>query len=85
MLQINTLYLIALTATFSILFVRRIGLADKIIEHSKIKLISELFSCDYCLSFWTSFIVSAFYAVIFKDITYLVYSILSTPIVRFLL
>lgn len=85
MLQINTLYIVALIATFLILLIRRIGLADKIVERSKVKLISELFSCDYCLSFWTSLIISAFYAVIFKDITYLVYAILATPIVRFLL
>lgn len=85
MLQIDILTGIALTACFCILLTKKIGLIDKIVETSKSKLIAELFSCDFCLSFWTSLIVSIVIAFIFNDITYLSYAILAAPATRFLL
>ena len=49
---------IALAAAFTILLIGKIGLRDFIIGHSRIKFISELFDCDFCLSFWLSLIIS---------------------------
>lgn len=78
--------IVALIAAFTILFISRIGLRDFIILHSP-KLISELFSCDFCLCFWVSVLISI---ILFlyqspHDILFILIPICSTPIARYLL
>lgn len=46
--------LLSFIAAFSILFISKIGLRDFIIRRSPIRLLSQLFECDFCLSFWTN-------------------------------
>lgn len=46
--------LVACLSAFSILFISKIGLRDFIIRRSPIRLLSQLFECDFCLSFWTN-------------------------------
>ena len=76
--------IIALFATFVILLTERVGIREKAQIRAP-KLIAELFSCDFCLSFWvcliTSLVISAFSNI---DIVLLT-AIASTPITRKLL
>lgn len=82
-----TLYqviLIALIAAFIILFIGKTGIRDKIVEKAP-TLISMLFDCDYCLSFWTATVICVVMFFITFDYSFLVVPILTTPITRFLL
>lgn len=78
----------ALVSAFSILFIGKTGVRDFIIAHSKLRFFSELFACDFCLSFWVSFF---FYLVMYFCIlsmpwwTVFVVPVLAAPITRILL
>lgn len=74
----------ALVATFIILLIGKLGIRDYIIERAP-KLISKMFSCDFCLSFWTSAILAVILALFFREVMFLFIPILSTPITRFLI
>ena len=52
---LGLIVLIALLSAFLILFIDKIGVRDNIISRSP-KLVSKLFSCDFCLSFWVAFV-----------------------------
>lgn len=88
-----TLYqiiMVALVASFLILLSEKTEVRDKLAEYfelKKINLLSELVKCDFCLSFWTSVLIT-FISFIFindMDITYLLIPIFSTPITRYIL
>ena len=76
--------IIALVVAFVILLLGKAGLRDCIIMHSP-KLISELFGCDFCLSFWLSLILASILALILAEPYILLIPIISSPISRFLL
>ena len=76
--------IIACISAFIILFAGKIGMRDEIIAKSP-KLISQLFDCDFCLSFWTSFILAIILAIFFNEIRLLFIPIISTPITRILI
>lgn len=76
--------IIALAAAFIILLIGKLGLRDYIIERAP-RLISQLFSCDFCLSFWISLILAIILAAIFGEPDFLFTPIFSTPITRMLL
>lgn len=75
---------IALAAAFMILLIGKLGIRDGIIARAP-KLISQLFDCDFCLSFWTSFILAIILAILFREINILIIPIISTPITRILI
>lgn len=75
---------IALIASFIILLIGKLGIRDRIIVKAP-KLISQLFECDFCLSFWTSLILAVILAVISKEMSILLIPIASTPITRILI
>lgn len=79
----QTIY-VALIAAFGILFIGKVGLRDKIILRGP-KLISKLFECDYCLSFWSSVILAIILALFSNEPIYFIIPILSTPITRLLI
>lgn len=76
--------IIALISAFVILFITKVGLRDSVIEHGP-KLISRMFNCDFCLSFWTSVLVTAGMVLATKDLSLAVIPMLSTPITRILI
>lgn len=82
--MIAPLAYISLTAAFFILLIGKMGLRDEVIARAP-KLISEMFSCDFCLSFWTSLVLAISLAIAFSNTDILIIPILSTPIVRSLL
>ena len=70
---------------FCILFIDKIGLRGYIVERSKIKILSKLFACDFCLSFWCSLIVSILLALVCQNYLFILIPLFSTPITRILL
>nr|UVY41313.1 MAG: Protein of unknown function (DUF1360) [Bacteriophage sp.] len=85
-----TLYqvvVVALLATFVILFLEKTGLKDKMTDYFDVKLpiIGEMLRCDFCLSFWTAMTLSVIALIITLDVSLLCIPLLSTPITRYLL
>ena len=83
MILLLALVCVALTAAFIILLIGKLGIRDSIIAKAP-KLISKLFDCDFCLSFWVSLILAIILAIFFKEISVLFIPIISTPITRIL-
>lgn len=82
--MLSALIYISSSAAFAILFAERLGIRDKIVAEAP-KLISQLFECDFCLSFWTSLILAIILAIIFNEMSIIFTPIVSTPITRILL
>ena len=78
------IFIIALISAFIILLITKIGLRDFVIERGP-KLISRMFNCDFCLSFWASVLVTAGMVLATKDLSLAVIPMLSTPITRILI
>lgn len=76
--------IIALFATFAILLTERLGYREKLQIRAP-KLIAELFSCDFCLSFWVCLILSFVFCMITCNIVYILCCITSPPLTRKLL
>lgn len=82
--MLSALIYIALAAAFAILLIGKLGVRDGIITRAP-KLISQLFDCDFCLSFWTSFILAIILAIFFNEMSIILIPIISTPITRILI
>lgn len=82
--MLSALIYIALAAAFVILLIGKLGIRDNIITKAP-KLISQLFDCDFCLSFWTSLILAVILAIFFREMNILFIPIISTPITRILI
>lgn len=81
---LHQIVIVALVAAFTVLLISRIGLRDFIITHSP-KLISELFSCDFCLCFWIGLTITLIaHFVVGWPFTFILPAC-STPIARYLL
>lgn len=76
--------IVALASAFIILLISKVGMRDEVITRAP-KLISQLFGCDFCLSFWISLILAIILAIIFRELYIVLTPIMSTPISRFLL
>lgn len=81
---LSALIYIALAAAFVILLIGKLGIRDNIIAKAP-KLISQLFDCDFCLSFWTSLILAVILAIFFREMNILFIPIISAPITRILI
>lgn len=84
MIMLSALIYIALVAAFAILLIGKLGIRDSIIARAP-KLISQLFDCDFCLSFWVSVILAVILAIFFREMNILFIPIISTPITRILI
>ena len=82
--MLSALIYIALAAAFAILLIGKLGIRDNIIAKAP-KLISQLFDCDFCLSFWTSLILAIILAIFFNEMSIIFIPIISTPITRILI
>jgi|JFBN01.3.fsa_nt_gb hypothetical protein len=81
---LQALIYISLASAFIILLIGKIGIRDGIIARAP-KLISQLFDCDFCLSFWTSLILAIILAIFFGEMSIIFIPIISTPITRILI
>ena len=82
--MITDILLVALGAAFIVIFFGRIGLRENIIARAT-KLVSELFDCDFCLSWWICVTVAVIAAIIDWDASILITPLFATPITRALL
>lgn len=81
---LNILYL-ALTASFFILLIERLGIRENVQTRAP-KLISDMFRCDFCLSFWVCVVLSViFYIFVYRNARVFLAPILVTPLIRALL
>jgi len=79
----------SLLSAFSILFIGRwqfrgSSLREWLIIHSPMKL-SEMFSCDFCLSFWTNLCVCIIISACTRSLSPVLLAPLCTPLTRLLL
>lgn len=75
---------VALAAAFVILFLDRAELRERVVATAP-KLISEMFGCDFCLSWWTCVVLAIIAALIDGEVVILLAPLFATPITRALL
>ena len=78
-------FIISLVSAWVVLFISKIGLRNKVIERSPIRLISELFECDFCLCWWTNVLLCIIASIYFHSLIVLLVAVIATPITRHLL
>lgn len=71
----------AMAASFTILLISKIGLREELIIESP-RLMSKMFNCDFCLSFWTNLTIGLCLFCTMGNTDWLVTSIFATPITR---
>ncbi|MGL5980415.1 MAG: DUF1360 domain-containing protein [Phocaeicola sp.] len=82
--MLGDIFLVSLFATFIICFMHKIKLVE-LGQRCSVKIISELFNCQFCLSFWVSVILSGLLYLLVGDAIMLAYPLFTTPIIRILL
>lgn len=76
--------IIAAVAAFLLLLADKLGAIEYVQVHGT-ELLSEMFRCSFCLSWWTNVILFAVMAVIVGNGWYLLAPIIATPVTRKLL
>lgn len=76
--------IIALLAAFIITLGRKWGLVEWVQAHGS-TFFAKMFSCGFCLSFWTTLAICLLIFVVWRDFGVLLAPFLSTPITRNLL
>lgn len=79
---VHTIF-IAMLAAFIVLLVKKWGVDEWMQVHGD-KLLSQLFSCDLCMSFWAAGIVSIIMVCVTGDGFLIFVPLLSTPVTRML-
>lgn len=75
--------LVALLATFVDLLLKKIEVV-KWVRINGNAFFSEMFNCDFCLSWWTCLLICIIMAIITQNFQYLFLAPFSTPITRIL-
>lgn len=75
---------IALGAAFILLLLRKWRITEWVQVHGN-DFFSKMFSCDFCLSFWCSVVLSFVLSVFTLEPSYMALPIITTPITRILL
>lgn len=83
--MLQTSIIVSAFVAFVVLLIEKIGLRTYLIEALTIEPLSKMLACDFCLSFWLSFIISLVLFVITDNESYLFIPFISTPITRILL
>lgn len=81
--NLKLIVFVALLAAFIVLLVKKWGLAEWMQVHGD-KFMSQLFSCDLCMSFWAAMLLSAFLAGYTDDVLMFVIPFFTTPVTRML-
>ena len=74
---------VSLAAAFMVLLVKKWGWAEWMQVHGD-RFLSQLFSCDLCMSFWAGMVLSLTAACFYDDIRLLLLPVFTTPITRML-
>lgn len=75
---------VALAACWLILWISKIGFREWMQVNAP-KLVSEMFSCDFCLSWWTCLLLSICLAIAMLSPVYVLCAVIATPITRYLI
>lgn len=73
-----------MVAGFIVTLLKKWGIVDRIQVRGN-KFFSKMFSCDFCLSWWSGVIVSIAYSIITGEPVYLFIPFCSTMITRYIL
>lgn len=73
--------LLSLLSSFAILLITKIGLRERAQIYAP-RLLSEMFGCDFCLSFWTCAVFSILFFIFEGDWIILAYPFFATPLTR---
>ena len=84
MIILYSIILSSLWAAFTILLIGKLGWRDFVITYGPQK-ISQLFDCDFCLSFWLNVFYSLLMFAIMLDPLILIVPFVGAPITRKLL
>lgn len=79
--MIENIVLIALAATFVIILTEKLGGVEWLQVHGN-KLVAQMASCDFCLSWWVCVILTAAFVAVMGDYTMVVAPFFATPITR---
>lgn len=82
-MMIELMILIALGAAFVVLLIKKWGIAEWVQVHGN-GFFSKLFSCDLCMSFWASVMLSVLTAIMVGDVWLIFLPVFTTPITRML-
>lgn len=74
---------VALIAAFVVVLLKKCGIAEWMQVHGN-GFVSQLFSCDFCMSWWASVIIATAGLLLFNDAAFLLAPVLATPIARYL-
>ena len=74
---------VALMAAFVVVLLKKWGIAEWMQVHGN-GFVSQLFSCDFCMSWWASVIIATAGLLLFNDLAFLLAPVLATPIARYM-
>ena len=74
---------VALMAAFVVVLLKKWGIAEWMQVHGN-EFVSQLFSCDFCMSWWVSVVIAAAGVLLFNDLAFLLAPVLATPIARYI-
>lgn len=80
---VMTVAIIALVASWVVLFIGKTGIREYAIVHSP-KFLSEMFGCDFCLSWWICFVLSVLSMVFTGNAVHLLCAFCAAPLARFI-
>ena len=82
-LYMEIIILVALSAAFCVLLVKKWGIAEYVQVHGD-KYLSQLFGCDLCMSFWASVIITIAVMCVTNDLSLIAVPVFATPVTRML-
>lgn len=80
---LELIVMVSLAAAFVVLLVKKVGIAEWMQVHGD-KYLSQLFACDFCMSFWASMIFALGLVCFMDNSAYIFIPLFSTPISRML-
>ena len=83
MISVESIVLVALAAAFVVLLVKKWGIAEWMQVHGD-KYMSQLFSCDLCMSFWSAMMICLFLACLYDNGMWVLAPMVTTPVTRIL-
>lgn len=73
--------IISLLACWAILTLGKTGVREYVVVHAS-RLVSEMFGCDFCLSWWTCLLFSAIFSITTGDASLLLCAFCAAPLTR---
>lgn len=81
--NLKLIVFVALLAAFIVLLVKKWGWSEWMQVHGD-KILSKLFSCDLCMSFWAGLFISFAFVCWYDDPIYMIMPVFTTPLTRML-